>query len=121
MADRTREVVEMKDCLPKCPQSFLHYNLFGTILHAFFLVISPKWNFNTTDRLCICLCSVCVSVLYTLEECAPLRTDVAPSPLGLISLRLRTHCLMRSVGPSECFQHLFSPKEGGICISASFL
>lgn len=95
----------MKDCLAKCPQSFLHYNLSLEPLYMFFsfLIISPKWNFNTTDRLYVYLCSICVSVLYTLEECAPLRTDVSPSPLGLISPRLRTHCLMRSVGLSERF------------------
>lgn len=37
--------------------SHLFFNLF-------FLISSSPLHFNITDILCICLCSVCVSVLY---------------------------------------------------------
>lgn len=63
------EMVEIKDCLAKQSQYCLYYNLPLKLFYTYFsfLILSFQQNFSTTDRLYICFCSICLSVLHRLK------------------------------------------------------
>lgn len=63
------EMVEMKDYLAKHSQYCLYYNLPLKLFYAYFsfLIIPSQQSFNTTDRLHICFCSICLPMLHRLK------------------------------------------------------